>query len=247
MNRVRVLMFVALLTVSFVSWDSYIPAAVQLQAISSQPLAFGWAKTWGGSSGDGVNHVAVDGSGNLYVAGEFVSAVDFDPQGGNPNATFTSYNGSIDAFLSKFDSSGKFLWARTWGGQGRDVAYGVGVDGSGNAYVVGPFRYTVDFNPDPTITETHTSNAGGENNIYLSKFAPDGTFQWVRTWGPTLITGSFGAEGYNVALDGNYLYVVGDFRATRLISIRGEAMIGIKIISPPLARSSLTPSSASLI
>ena len=123
---------------------------------------YSWAKTWGGSSDDGANHVAVDGSGNLYVAGDFVGTVDFDP---NPVKTdiHTSHKGTIDAYLSKFDSTGAFQWARTWGGapagtpqnafDGRDTAYGVGVDSLGNVYVVGPYRYTVDFNPDPTITE----------------------------------------------------------------------------------------------
>ena len=168
---------------------------------------YSWAKTWGGSSDDGANHVAVDGSGNLYVAGDFVGTVDFDP---DPVKTdfHTSHQGTIDAYLSKFDSTGAFQWAKTWGGSGRDTAYGVGVDSLGNAYIVGPFRYTVDFDPDPTGTATFTSNAGGENNIYLSKFTPDGTFQWVKTWGPTY--GS--AEGYNVVVYGNYLYVAGDFR-----------------------------------
>ena len=201
------------------------PAQTASQTLSSVLAAstnlsatvYGWAKTWGGSSDDGVNHVAVDGSGNLYVAGDFVGTVDFDPDPAKTDL-HTSHKGTIDAYLSKFDSTGAFQWARTWGGapagtpqnafDGRDTAYGVGVDSLGNVYVVGPFRYTVDFNPDPTITETYTSNANSENNIYLSKFTPDGTFQWVRTWGPT--NGS--AEGYNVVVYGNYLYVVGDFR-----------------------------------
>ncbi len=179
-------------------------------------VVYSWAKTWGGSSDDTINHIEVDGAGNVYVAGNFIGTVDFDPDPVKTD-THTSHNGTIDAFLSKFDANGQFLWAKTWGGgnvpvnnrdlSGRDTAYGVGVDGAGNAYVVGPFRNTVDFNPDPTITETHISNAGAENNIYLSKFAPDGTFQWVRTWGPS----DGGAESYSVIIDGNYLYMVGDF------------------------------------
>jgi len=217
MKRITIaLASVILVAVSFVSSGSDIPATTaQLQGTASANPAFAWAKTWGGSStNDNVSAgpVAVDGAGNLYVVGQFAGMVDFDPGSGVDNHTS---NGDADASLSKFDSSGKFLWAKTWGGSKRDVAYGVGVDSAGNAYVVGPFRGTVDFDPDPAITNTHTSNATSdpvyENNIYLSKFAPDGTLQWVRTWGPTYITGSFGAEGYSIAVDGNYLYVVGDF------------------------------------
>ena len=179
---------------------------------SNAPTLYHWTKTWGGSSADNVGGMAADDQGNLYVVGSFTGTADFDP---DPNKTdsHTSNNGSIDAYISKFDANGVFLWAQTWGGDLRDVAYGVGVDRFGNAYVVGPYRNTVDFNPNLAVEETYTSNAGSENNIYLSKFAPDGTFQWVRTWGPSLIPGrsSFGAEAYHVEVAGDYLYVVGDF------------------------------------
>ncbi len=176
------------------------------------PPSFAWVKTWSGGYSN-ADRVAVDAVGNIYVAGDFSGTVDFDPDPVKVDS-HTSSNGSIDASLSKFDASGNLLWVKTWGGgSGRDVAYGVGVDSAGNAYVVGPYRYTVDFNPDPVLDDIHTSNYPGENNIYLSKFAPDGTFQWVRTWGPTPVPGkaSFGGEAYTVVVEGNYLYVVGDF------------------------------------
>ena len=175
----------------------------------------GWTKTWGGAGDERVNRTAVDAAGNVYVVGEFAGTVDFDP---SPAKTrfYTSYNNTLDAFISKFDANGSLLWAKTWGGSKRDVAYGVGLDSAGNAYVVGPFMDTVDFNPDPVSTDWHTSNGISgtiyQNNIFLSKFAADGTYQWVRTWGPSYVPGAAGgAEGYTVAVDGNYLYVVGDF------------------------------------
>ena len=222
MKRLTVVFIsVVLLTVCSVSSCSSIPATpAQPKASPTVMQSSDWTKTWGGSSDDSANYVAVDSWGNLYVAGEFTGTVDFDPDPAKTDL-HTSSAGSIDAYLSKFDSSGKFLWAKTWGGSKRDVSYGVGVDSSGNAYVVGPFRDTVDFNPDPAKTDIHVSNAINgtvyENNVYLSKFAPDGTFQWVRTWGPTLVPGgySFGAEGYTVAVQGNYLYVAGDFSGDR--------------------------------
>jgi hypothetical protein len=208
------------LVMAFIFSDGLIQAtAAQVSATTTASLAFSWAKTWSGSSttdSTSTNRVAADSAGNLYVAGEFKGTVDFDP---DPSKTdlHTSTSGSIDAFLSKFDAQGNLLWVKTWGGSKRDVAYGVGVDSLGNAYVVGPFRDSVDFNPDPAQSDVHASNAISgtiyENNIYLSKFAPDGTYQWVRTWGPALVPGkiSFGAEGYTVAIHGNALYVVGDF------------------------------------
>ena len=170
--------------------------------------SFSWAKTWGGSGDDYAHTSVVDGAGNLYVAGEFSGTVDFDP--GSGVRAFTS-NGGIDVFLSKFDPNGTFLWARTWGGSGRDVPTSLGVDGLGHVYITGPFQTTVDFNPDPALTETHSSNAGSLNNIFLSQFDANGTFLWTRTWGPA----DGGAESYSLAVDAtNRVYVQGDFSGT---------------------------------
>ena len=59
----------------------------------------------------------VDISGNVHAAGDFQGTVDFDPGNGVDNHTS---NGNQDASLSKFDSSGNFMWARTWGGSSDD-------------------------------------------------------------------------------------------------------------------------------
>jgi len=206
---------IAWLILSFAFWGGKaLPAAALSQSATPAPSE-GWTKTWGGSS-DELNHnVAVDRWGNLYVIGEFVGTVDFDP---SPTATdfHASHNGTIDAFLSKFTPDGIFLWARTWGGgplggtghTGRDVANGVDTDEAGNVYVTGPYQYTVDFGAGATIT---SNTPGATNNIYLAKYSPNGTFQWVRAWGPA----DGGAESYNLLVDqADKIYVVGDFSGT---------------------------------
>jgi len=162
-----------------------------------------WVNTWGGSEGqDDGRDVDVDGSGNAYVIGHYAGiSVDFDP--GIPIEPHSS-NGLSDIFLSKFDPSGTFLWARTWGGTEWDSGSGVDVDGSGNAHVTGDFQGTsVDFNPDPIADDLHSSN--GEFDIFLSKFDSSGTFSWARTWG-----GIDSDTGNSVAVDeSGYSYVAG--------------------------------------
>jgi hypothetical protein len=183
-------------------------------ALAAPPwtTAYKWARTWGAGENDSVHRVAVDVAGNVFAVGEFAGTVDFDP---SPTATdsHSSASGTTDAFLCKYAPDGSFVWARTWGGAsgsaGRDVANGVAVDRAGNIYVSGAFQYTVDFNPAGGASRS--SNAGASNNVFLSKFAPDGTFQWVRTWGPS----DGGAESYSVALDAaGSAYVVGDYSGT---------------------------------
>jgi hypothetical protein len=166
---------------------------------------FVWARTWGGKWFDNGNGVDVDVSGNVYVTGYFNDLVDFDP--GPADDPHTS-NGFYDSFVSKFDSSGTFVWARTWGGNDVDEGLDVDVDGSGNVYVTGDFQGTVDFDPDPTADDLHT--ASGATDIFLSKFDSSGTFAWARTWGGSLI--SLGEQGDGVAVDGSgNVYVTGFF------------------------------------
>ena len=177
---------------------------------------FSGAKTWGGAGASVMaKSVRVDAAGNRYTAGEFQGTVDFDPAGPNPAATVTSLNGTTDAYLSKVDAGGNFQWVRTWGsgptggntaqGFGRDAANGLALDVAGNLYVAGLYQTTVDFGSGFVFT----SNApAGSNNIFLARFASDGTTQWVRAWG-----GATGGEGYSVAVDrqNGYVYVQGDW------------------------------------
>ena len=161
--------------------------------------AFQWVRTWGGLDDDRGWGIATDGSGNVYVTGNFRDTVDFNPDGGDPHIS----KGDYDNFLSKFDSSGNFEWARIWGGSVYESALGVAADGSGNVYVTGYFRGTSDFDPDSG--DPHSSN--GYEDAFLSKFDSSGNFEWARTWG-----GSIYDTGLGVATDGSgNVYVTGLF------------------------------------
>ncbi len=70
-------------------------------------------------------------------------------------------------------------WVRSWGGDGFDQANDVSLDESGNIYVSGIFRGTVDFDPG-TGVETRTSRQSSE--FYLAKFDESGSLLWVRAW-----------------------------------------------------------------
>ena len=79
---------------------------------------------------DIAKQIAVDGAGNVFVAGTFQSTADFGP------FAHTSA-GKNDGFVAKLSSNGAVLWANRWGGAEHDVALGVGVDSAGNAYALG--------------------------------------------------------------------------------------------------------------
>jgi hypothetical protein len=171
-----------------------------------------WTRSWGsnGSTEAGCS-VSVDGSGNIYVVGMFNGwPVDFDPGTGvDPHYP----NGGEDAYLTKFNSTGTFQWARTWGGTDWDCGNGVAVDGAGNVYVTGFFQtgygQDVDFDPGPGV-DNHKVTGGNWNDVFLSKFSPTGNFMWAKTWG-----GDTWDIGYDIDIDSSYnVYVTGYYNGT---------------------------------
>jgi len=167
----------------------------------------GWARTWGGSEFDYSYGVATDDFGNVFVTGEFESGFDFDP---GPGTDWHDSNGKSDAFICAYDSSGRFKWARTWGGTEYDTGWRVVVNDSGNVYVSATFVGTADLDPGPGIDE-HISNGGTlQGDISLSKFNPDGNFMWAISWGGE--RDDYG-EGLGIDSTGD-IYVAGTFWGT---------------------------------
>tara|TARA_B100001142_G_scaffold88396_1_gene90256 strand:- start:3741 stop:6833 length:3093 start_codon:yes stop_codon:yes gene_type:complete len=115
-----------------------------------------WVKAFLTAEGQGVNNrisvhsVAVDGSGNVYSTGQFEGMVDFDPGEGAATMTGGPYNAGQNAFLSKLDSSGNYVWAKQFGTlttkeDGRQVA----LDGSGNVHLSGYIWTNAEVDYDP--------------------------------------------------------------------------------------------------
>ena len=80
-----------------------------------------WNRTWGGGESDYGYGVAVDSSGNIYLAG----------------ATPSFGAGSSDMVLVKYNGNGAQQWNRTWGGSSGDDGWGVVTDSLGNIYLAG--------------------------------------------------------------------------------------------------------------
>ena len=107
------------------------------------------------------------------MAGSFPGTVDFDPGGSTYNRTS---NGDEDAFLSLIDSSGTWQWTRTFGGVDNDNGLGVSVTSTGEAYITGMFRSTVDFAPTepPCNDNSDEHDSIGNTDAYLVKYLSDG-------------------------------------------------------------------------
>ena len=84
-----------------------------------------WTRELSGGDIDVSTAVALDASGNTYMAGY-------------TNGSLHGANAGLhDAFLAKHDPSGNLVWTRQWGTSLRDYAYSVAVDDDNNIYVAG--------------------------------------------------------------------------------------------------------------
>lgn len=167
--------------------------------------SYGWTKTWGGISNDYGQGLYVDSTGNIYVAGYFADTVDFNP---DPVVEDLHSAGHFDSFLTKFDTNGNHLWARTWGGTKYDVASDVVADSSGRVTVAGWFQGTPDFDPGPGVDTRTVHGDSYDFDLFISRFDSNGNYYWVKTYGGT------GYErGNALALDDfDNVYAIGDFR-----------------------------------
>lgn len=138
---------------------------------------FIWVKIFGGVSGDVAESVSVSPSGNVYVSGRFEQTTDFDPGAGVYNLTS---NGGLDVFTCKLNSSGNFVWAKSFGGAGHDWGQANTIDADESVYITGLFYWTVDFDPG---AGTYNLTANGVNDVFISKLDSTGSFNWSRSFG----------------------------------------------------------------
>jgi len=181
----------------------------------------------GGQDDDEGNAIAVDDSGNVYLAGNTggVSPFPLQPisgvgdfpttQNARQNRLASEFN--RDVFVSKISpDGGNLIYSTLLGGNDFDVPNDLVLDSSGNVYLTGDTR-----SPDfPTVNATQGS-LGGDRDVFIAQLNRDGS---------DLIYSSFyGAEdgdaGEGIALDnaGN-IYVSGT---------SGTRIIGGDVAVPP--------------
>ena len=163
-----------------------------------------WAKRIGGPGADHANSMARDYEGNVLLTGSFHGTADFDP---GPNAFPLSAGADGDAYITKLDENGDFLWAIQITGDGFNEIRSVKTDASNNIFVTGLFEETADFDPTSGVLAI-TSN--GLQDIFLAKYSPEGQLIWVHGMGGA---GTDAGRGVTVTLTGQ-AWVTGHFSET---------------------------------
>ena len=155
---------------------------------------FSYSTFLGGTSVDEGRSIALDSSGNAYIAGRtasfnFPTSIDgFD----------TTYANSFDVFVTKLNSTGTALVYSTFlGGNLQDESNGIAVDSSGNAYVTGTTN-----SPDyPTTSGAFQTTYGGASQFPGDAFATKLNSNGTALIYSTYLGGSLSEQGLGIAVD----------------------------------------------
>lgn len=164
-----------------------------------------WAVSLMGNGYSNVAGVKTDASGNIYLAGGFDAAVDFDPGLGT---NLVAPYGDRDAFLLKLNASGAAQWVRHWGvSQHSTAAQALTVDMNNDVLVSGYFQDTVDF--DPGVNVVNLAATGWSDN-FIVKITAAGNFSYARS-----LSGTDYINVKQLSVDGsNNILVSGTFYGT---------------------------------
>ena len=146
----------------------------------------------GGAGNDNAYGIAVDNTGQVYVAGE-TSSLDFPTN----NPLQATRAGLGDAYIAKLAADGSALIYATYlGGSGGETALSIAVDGTGHAYVTGETG-SPDFPTKNAVQPIHGNGNSPFADAFVVKLAPDGSNLAYATF-----LGGLGHDvGRNIAVD----------------------------------------------
>ncbi|MEC4816819.1 MAG: SBBP repeat-containing protein [Scytonema sp. PMC 1069.18] len=128
-----------------------------------------WSRQIGTDGTDNLFSIKTDINNNIYVTGFTSGTLEGTSAGGD------------DAFLTKFDSTGKQIWVRQFGTPSLDTAFDVATDLADNIYIAG---YTTGDLGGPNANNgSLITSLLSTDDSYVSKFDSDGNQQWIQQFG----------------------------------------------------------------
>ncbi|HWN09688.1 MAG TPA: SBBP repeat-containing protein [Pyrinomonadaceae bacterium] len=164
----------------------------------------------GGSARDAAESVAVDSAGNAYVTGD-TESTNFPIANALQPVNDTSAGIAQEVFVTKINAAGSaFVYSTYLGGRGGDLATGIVVDSTGNAYIAGG---TGSVNSYPTANAIQCTRNGG-SDAFITKINAAGTALIYSTYlGGSGTGGQEFARGIAIDSAGN-AYVAGGTNST---------------------------------
>jgi len=128
-------------------------------------VVYTWAKAFGSAASDHARGVAVDASGNVYIAGHADGTIDF---GGSPLT-------GAGLFVASFTPDGAHRWSKRISAYNSTIN-GIAVDSNGNVYVTGYFHLTIDLGGGPVT-------AKGGTDVFVASLTSKGAHRWSKAFG----------------------------------------------------------------
>lgn len=165
-----------------------------------------WSQTWGASTFsqtvNEANDVEINNLNESYVAGYFSGQTSF-----GTSTSFSSTQGSTDAYVAKYNAAGGVIWIKQFGGILADRAIDLKVGPDQSVVVTGQFFGSV------TFGGTTLTSASNSKDIFLVKLDPAGNVLWARKEG-----GSGPDNAYKLTIDNlNNVLLTGDYQGTATI------------------------------
>ncbi|MEI7587006.1 SBBP repeat-containing protein [Runella sp.] len=190
--------------------SSLLSVTYTLQTISSASSFKSWRA--GSNGNDTGNGIATDATGNVYVIGNYNSAIVF----GSTNLSVSGTLGTNDVFIAKYNSNGDLAWVQRITGDNNlsmnEEGKSIAVDDNGNVYVIGQVSNNAGFFNSPADVRSGSPNIrrqpNGSGDAFVAKYDRDGQLQWSKLYG-----GGGPDQGVGLALHSSGLYITGFFSA----------------------------------
>jgi hypothetical protein len=172
-----------------------------------------WIRRVAGSGVQGIKDVAIAPNGDCVIVGS-----GFGPAITQPSLLGGYLGGSSDGFVARLSAStGQAMWAKSFGGVGRDALDGVAVDDQDRIVILGTFDDVATIDGSLALTLTPTFSNLSRNDAMIAGLAGDGTPIWIKQIAGA---GSINANvlGLDVRKDGLY--------AAAALGFQGELVVG---------------------
>jgi hypothetical protein len=123
----------------------------------------------GGTGDDYGFGVDVDQNGDVVIAGRFGAPLQIGGQ-------MLTHAGDLDIYLARLDGSGQVLWAKSFGGPGKDEIHDLRLQQNGDIVLLGGISDSVDFGGGPLVS-------AGVRDIFLATLDGQGAHLWSASYG----------------------------------------------------------------
>jgi hypothetical protein len=136
-----------------------------------------------------------DSNNNIFLTGQFVGTVDFDPSDTIHNLISVGYD---DVFVLKLDQDGNFNWVTQVKSTSQCWANAMDTDDVGNVYITGDYEAVLDCQTNTSNFQLPYDTVNDWFPRYILKLDASGNFVWAKKIG-----GNFPNTFNSLAVDSN--------------------------------------------